>query len=42
MGAGVLIGSVLLARWGPRHGRGRWFIRALPLGGLIFLAVGLH
>jgi MFS family permease len=41
MGAGVLIGSVLLTRWGPRRGRGRWFLYALPVGGLAFIVTGL-
>jgi MFS transporter, ENTS family, enterobactin (siderophore) exporter len=41
MGTGTLIGSVLLAKWGPRDQRGRWLIRALPVGGTIMLLVGL-
>ena len=30
----MLAGSVLLARWGPRTRRGRWFLLALPAGGV--------
>jgi MFS family permease len=41
MGAGTLIGSVLLARWGPRHNRGQWLIRSLPVGGTIMALAGL-
>lgn len=36
MGVGVLTGSILLARWGPRTHRGRWFLAALPVGGAGF------
>jgi MFS family permease len=41
MGAGVLAGSVLLARWGPRTRRGRWFLAALPVGGVGFTLAGV-
>jgi MFS family permease len=41
MGVGTLTGSILLARLGPRHRRGRWFLAALPLGGAAFLLGGL-
>jgi MFS family permease len=41
MGIGTLAGSSLLVRWGPRGGRGRWFLWALPVGGLAYVLVGL-
>lgn len=41
MGLGVLGGSLLLARWGVRHRRGRWILLTLPWTGLIFVLVGL-
>lgn len=40
-GAGVLAGSVLLAKFGPRTGRGRWLMRSLPVGGATFVLTGL-
>jgi MFS family permease len=41
MGAGVLVGSILLTRWGPRTHRGRWFLAALPVGGAGFTLAGV-
>jgi MFS family permease len=41
MGAGIIVGSILLTRFGPREGRGRWFLYALPLGGVTYVATGL-
>jgi MFS family permease len=41
MGAGVLAGSMLLTRWGPRTHRGRWFLVALPVGGAGFTLAGV-
>jgi MFS family permease len=41
MGAGVLAGSILLARWGPRTRRGLWFLAALPIGGIGFTLAGV-
>lgn len=41
MGFGILFGSVLLAAFGPRTGRGRWLARTLPVGGACFLLAGL-
>jgi MFS family permease len=41
MGAGVLVGSILLARWGPRTRRGLWFLAALPIGGIGFTLAGV-
>jgi len=41
MGAGVIAGSMLLTRFGPRHGRGRIFLYSLPAGGLAFILAGL-
>ncbi len=40
-GVGVLGGSLLLARWGPSQGRGRWIVWSLPVGGVAFLLAGL-
>ncbi len=41
MGAGVLIGWMLLTRWGPRTRRGHWFLAALPVGGAGFTLAGV-
>jgi MFS family permease len=41
MGCGTLAGSVLLTRWGPRHARGQWFVRAVPVGGIAYVLTGL-
>lgn len=40
MGLGVVLGSLLLMRWGPRHGRGRFLGYALLSGGVIYVLVG--
>jgi MFS family permease len=41
MGAGVIVGSIWLTKWGPREGRGRWIILSLPAGGAVFVLAGL-
>jgi len=41
MGLGVLAGSLLLARWGPRQRRGRFLLLAVPVAGVVFMLVGL-
>jgi MFS family permease len=40
MGLGVLAGSLLLLRWGPRQNRGRFLILAVPASGAVFVLVG--
>jgi MFS family permease len=41
MGLGVLGGSLLLTRWGPRQRRGRWIIAGLPYSGAMMVLTGL-
>lgn len=40
-GSGIIVGSILLTRWGPRQGRGRWIIRSIAAGGVGYIAAGL-